>query len=80
MISPDQVRTQDLSRVKRTFEFFPQWRDRGAYLRRRLVSLKTIPATTKKPPVKNFKPHMSFSAALLILIKKLKISFLFLGL
>ena len=63
IISPGQVSTQDLSRTKRTTSHYTTTARvsaakntgciRGAYLRRRLISLKTIPAT-KKPLVKNF--------------------------
>ena len=69
MISPGQVRTQDLSRVKRTTSHYTTAVRvsaaknagciRGAYLRRRLVSSKTIPAT-KKPLVKNFETSHVF--------------------
>ena len=62
VISSGQVQTQDLSRVKRmAFHYTTVARVsvakntgciRGAYLRRRLVSSKTLPAT-KKPLVKN---------------------------
>ena len=69
MTSPGQVRTQDLSRVKRTTSHYTTAVRvsaaknagciRGAYLRRRLVSSKTIPAT-KKPLVKNFETSHVF--------------------
>ena len=49
-----------------------------AYLRRRLVSLKTIPAT-KKPLVKNFEPHMPFSAVPINTDKETENKFLVFG-
>ena len=51
---------------------------RGAYLRRKLVSLKTIPAT-KKSLVKIFEPHMSFIAVPINTDKEIENKFLVFG-
>ena len=52
---------------------------RGAYLRRKLVSLKRIPAT-KKPLVKNFEPHnISFRAVPINTDKETENKFLVFG-
>ena len=88
MISPGQVRTQDLSRVEQRTSHYATvarasvakntGRIRGAYLRRKLVSLKTIPAT-KKLLVKKFEPHMSFSAVPINANKEIENKFLVFG-
>ena len=86
MISPGQVRIQDLLRVKRMTSHYATVARasaakntgvciRVAYLKRSLVSLRTIPAT-KKPLVKNFEPHMFFSAVLINTDKETENKFL----
>ena len=88
MISPGHVRTQNLSRVKQTTSHYATVARasaakntgciRGAYLRRKLVPLKTIPAA-KKPLVKNFEPHMSFSIVPINTDNEIENKFLVLG-
>ena len=87
-MSPGPVQTQDLSRVKRTTSHYATVarasaaKNTGcigsAYLRRKLVSLKTI-LGSKKPLVKNFEPHMSFSPVPINTDKEIESKFLVFG-